>query len=846
MKSFFQKSFKTLAFLVCLLALLYLFSCIFSFKHEDGITTIDHFYDLPEDTVDVLLLGSSHMGMNVDPSLLWDLRGIAAYNCWGSMQQPWNTYYYLKECLKYQQPKLVVMDVYGVTFSGDFPGYDNLVKSTQGLRFSWDKVQDILVSAPEEYRSALLLGIPTYHYRYSEISREDFDNFFWNKHTGIQSIDLTGSTLQSFDILDVSEMKEPIPLAEKCETYFLKILDMCKENDIPMLLVASPYFLHEEEQGKFNRIGQIAEEYGYPFLNFNENYREIGIDPQKDFRDLAHMGQSGIDKYDSYLADYITAHYEIPDRRLDPDHIWNVEAETETHCIYSLDNKFYGGGHHYIGTGVQLYENPYASYTLLAQIDTECISEDQVWFSCFSEAGDFRGLLLTRSDGNLYFIFNKSKRIEIPDYGKKLKLAVVKEGLKYTTYVDGQQYISISVDPFESLEDTLLLGCQRYVDGSRFRYSNTEIDNLEIYDIALSADDIAAWNPAQLPEPPQRQAQQADSDAAFSLNQRFVGDGFSKYLDTGIAPYSDPNASWTLLTQFREDAGQGAGVYFSSFCEDEADYRGIMARKVGPGQLNLLYGNRSIITQVPEGSDISLAIVKDEVSYTIYVNGERIVDGDLCETNPWQGNLLIGCQETMDGEKMRFSGVTVYNLEFYNGVMTAEDILAWAPEFLPEPPAAVASPVDYTLKNPFLGNGSSSYVDTGIQLYDVADKSWTLEMKFRKNGAQTLATCFAEDPSCYRGLVISTLDNDTLNLTLGQTGVQLELAPQPEQELKIVKDGYQYTVYLNGQQAWEATSTAPEYDGTVHIGCGVDGTGKPFRFSSAKILEFRITGPTDQ
>lgn len=244
MKSFFRKSFKTLAFLVCFLALLYLFSCIFSFKYEDGITPMEHFYDLPQDTVDVLLLGSSHMGMNVDPSLLWNLRGIAAYNCWGSMQQPWNTYYYLKECLKYQQPKLVVMDVYGVTFDGDLPGYDNIVKNTQGLRFSRDKIEDILVSSPEEYRSALLLGIPTYHYRYSEISGKDFENFFWNKHTGIQSLDLSGLTVQSFEIMDVSHMTEPVPLAEKCETYFRKILDLCREEELPILLVASPYYLH--------------------------------------------------------------------------------------------------------------------------------------------------------------------------------------------------------------------------------------------------------------------------------------------------------------------------------------------------------------------------------------------------------------------------------------------------------------------------------------------------------------------------------------------------------------------------------------------------------------------------
>lgn len=845
MKSFLQKTAKTIVFAACLLALLYLISCIFGFKYEDGINPMDHFYDLPEDTVDVLLLGSSHMGMNVDPSLLWDLRGIASYSCWGSMQQPWNTYYYLKECLKYQQPKLVVMDVYGVTFDGDYPGYDNIVKNTQGLRFSRDKIENILVSAPEEYRSALLLGLPCSHYRYGEISAADFKNFFWNRETGIQSLNLSGLTEQAFQIMDVSAMTEPIPLAEKCETYFRKILELCQQEDIPILLVASPYYLHEQEQGRFNRIGQIAETYGVTFLNFNENYQQLSIDPGRDFCDLAHMMPSGVDKYDSYLADYIVQHYEIPDRRQDQDHIWNQKTQTETHCIYALENKFYGGGHHYLDTGVQLYKNPYFSYTLMTRINTEVLSEDTVWMSCFSEEGDYRGMLLNRNGDNLYFIFNKDLRIEIPDFGKTVDLALVKEGLHYTLYVDGEKYKTMDLKPFESLEDTLLLGCQRYVDGSRFRYSDTEIDNLEIYDIALTAADIAAWDPAELPEPPQRQVQTVDSDAAFCLEERFVGDGFSKYLDTGLAPYADPNASWTLLTQFAEACDRGATVYFSSFCEDEADYRGVMARRVGPGVINLLYGNRSIQAQVPEGSDVRLAIVKDEQTYTLYLNGECIVAGDLCEVNPWFGNLLVGCQETVEGEKMRFSGVSVYNLEFYNGVMRTEDILAWAPEYKSESVPPVPTPVDYTLEHSFLGNGKSSYVDTGIQLYDVPDKSWTLQMKFRKNGAQMLAACFAENPSCYRGLIISTQDDKIMNLTLGQTGLELELPPQPEQELKIVKEGYDYTVYLNGQYVGSANSVAPEYDGTVHIGCAVDGRGNPFRFSTAKVLEFTISDHTE-
>lgn len=841
MKQKLKKAIKTIVFAACFFVLLYAVCCVFSFKYDDGIATIDNFYDLPQDTVDVLLLGSSHMGINVDPSILWELKGIAAYNCWGMMQQPWNTYYYLKECLKYQTPKLVVMDVYGVTFSGDFPGYDNMIKNTQGLRLSGDKVEDIWVSAPEEYRTALLLGLPAYHYRYSEISEVDFQNFFWDRNTGIQTIDTSGFSTQAFDIVDVSKVKEALPLAEKCEKYFTQVLNLCKERDIPILLVAAPYYLHEEEQGKFLRIGEIAESYGVPFLNFNLNYAEIGIDPHKDYCDLAHMNQDGRDKFDAYLANYISAHYELPDRRLDPGHIWNREVETETHCIYALPAKFYGGGHNFVDTGVPLYEKPYASWTLLTEIDTECASEDQVWFSCFSEGDDLRGLLLRREDGNLYIIFSSGKKIEIPDYGKKLKLAIVKDGLKYKVFVDGKEYRTMEISPFEPLEYSLLLGCQVQPDGTRFRYSQTEVDHLEIYDIALTDTEVTQWAPAELPEPPERQAQPADSKAAFMLSERFTGDGFSSYLDTGVNPYADPEASWTLLAQFNEDCPSGAGVYFSCFAEEAADYRGIMARRAERGVLNLLYGNRSINVEVPEGAEIRLAVIKDGVDYTIYVNDKLVVDHDLVEVKPWDGSLLLGCQEDENNERFRFSEATIYNFEFYHGVMEREAVLTWQPEYCPAPAPKIPSPVDYTMPQPFMGNGKDEYIDTLVQLYDVADKNWTLEMTFRKNGAQQLITCFAEDPNCYRGLIVSQLDDKTLSVTLGQGNLEFEIPPEPEHTLKIRKDGYDYTVWLDGAKAGELTSRAPEYDGTLHIGCAVDGSGKLFRFSEAKILTLSVS-----
>lgn len=841
MKNFFQKLFKTVAFLACLLALFYLVSCIFGFKYEDGITTIDHFYDLPEDTVDVLLLGSSHMGMNVDPSILWQEFGIAAYNCWGSMQQVWNTYYYLNECLKYQTPKLVVMDVYGATFNYDYATYDNVVKNTQGMRMSMDKIAAIHASAEKSYFYYLLLGLPTYHYRYSELTENDFHNFFWDKEVGIQKINTTGERVQPFDMPTLKEGNSTLALNSKQQEYLERIINLCKEKSIPLLLVAEPYYMDESEAMRFNEIGRIAAEFDVPYLNYATDCEALGLDTQKDYRDLCHLMSSGIQKYTTFLGNYMRQHYTLPDRRMDEKHIWNQTWDFNENLMFQLDTKFYGGSD-CLDTGIQLCANPYNSYTLFLKINTRCNSADKVWFSCYSEqSGAERGIMLRKSGENLYLVLSATESIEIPEYGDVVRMAIVKDGLRYSLYLDGKFYRDALVNLPKAYEGNLVLGCQLDAEGKRFRFSKTEILDMQIYRGVLSDDVVMNWTGRELPEPPQRQAQPVDSKAAFFLDEQFVGNGYSSYLDTGVDLYSNPNASWTLLTQFREGCDKGAGVYFSCFAEDEADYRGVMARRVGPGQINLLYGNRSMNVEVPEGSDVSLAIVKDEAAYSVYLNGEQLVEADYCDTNPWSGNLLLGCQETTDGEKMRFSGVTLYNFEVYQGVMGQEELLAWHPEHRPEPEAKQPSPANYTLDKSFLGDGKSAYVDTGVQLYDVADKSWSLEMTFQKSGTGHLVTCFAEDPSSYRGLIVSVLDEGTLNLTLGQSAMELEMGPRPEHTLKIVKQGSDYTVYLDGALAGQVSSDAPEYDGTLLIGCAVDASGKLFRFSNAKILSLTVT-----
>lgn len=85
---------------------------VFKVKYSDGIYSVTKFYELEDDTVDVLILGSSHAFENFNTGTLWDEYGMASYILAGSLQPMWNTYYYLKEALKTQTPELIVLEAF--------------------------------------------------------------------------------------------------------------------------------------------------------------------------------------------------------------------------------------------------------------------------------------------------------------------------------------------------------------------------------------------------------------------------------------------------------------------------------------------------------------------------------------------------------------------------------------------------------------------------------------------------------------------------------------------------------------------------------------------------------------
>lgn len=263
-----------------------------------------------------MILGSSHAFEDFNTGTLWDEYGMASYILAGSVQPLWNTYYYLKEALKTQTPELIVLEGYLTTWSEDYIDDSTIIKNNYGLKWSRDKVNSMKVSAPKDKWPEFFLEYEQYHARYTELESGDKKkNRDYRLYDDWKGYCCNMATTQ-LESIDVREVTERVPLYGKTEKYYRAIIELAKENNIPIIVIISPYAgINIEDQQIFNTASDIAEEYDVPFINCNTLVSEINLDYSTDAGDFAHLNYKGSQKYSSYIGKYLKDNYDISDRR---------------------------------------------------------------------------------------------------------------------------------------------------------------------------------------------------------------------------------------------------------------------------------------------------------------------------------------------------------------------------------------------------------------------------------------------------------------------------------------------------------------------------------------------------
>lgn len=276
------------------------------------------FYDEPDNTIDVLFLGDSNIYRSISPIVLWDLYGISSYVYGSPGQNSYISYYFLRDALKTQKPKTVVLNV-DTLFSKTKIKSGSLAKGfddMENLRLKAEVILNNDIDAPITEKVAYIFKVFRYHDRYKELNSDDFTYAYKKIHNSFKglavSTEIKPTKENNFNYLNKSKSAE---MNENCKNYLDKIIDLCKEKNINLILVEAPtYKSWTSKRSKVMK--EYADSKNVRFIDLN--IEGIGLNWFTDTKDKGgHLNLYGATKTTKYFSNILIKEPEYINRKND-------------------------------------------------------------------------------------------------------------------------------------------------------------------------------------------------------------------------------------------------------------------------------------------------------------------------------------------------------------------------------------------------------------------------------------------------------------------------------------------------------------------------------------------------
>lgn len=282
-----------------------------------GTSTFKEFYKLESDSVDVLFLGASVVTNGIAPQVIYDEYGIRSYNLSSEQQSLFVSYYWLKEALRTQSPKVVVLD----TLFLEPLHEDEPFNMTEGmLRIAIDPMKMSSVKREavkeickiDESQSELSYYFTNirFHDRWEQLTSSDFSEgiMYLAPLKGYYGLTSKGPDEYECYVQGDTEVRDELP--ELMVEYLWKIKELCDENDIELALMTIPgEFMYDSV---YNSMMDEINEMGVGYYNFTlqENYDKLECELPWE-SPIYHANIWGAEKLSSYMGKVLSEDYGI-------------------------------------------------------------------------------------------------------------------------------------------------------------------------------------------------------------------------------------------------------------------------------------------------------------------------------------------------------------------------------------------------------------------------------------------------------------------------------------------------------------------------------------------------------
>lgn len=289
---------------------------------ENEIAAIKTFHEMPENSVEVMIYGSSHAWKGTDPRVMYKESGIGAYNYGNNWQHLETTLLFMKDSLLTQHPKIALVEIHtNKNYAAE--EMDGEIYYTReldvGLKEKVKYIRECMgdgLGFTERYIS-YFFPLVAFHGNIKNFSVEN-----------LKKIEATDELRTAFGYAASTQNKKISLFSEKTVSKELtqrsleimeEMTKLCRENNIELIFYTAPCVSSKDLT---DAINEFADAHECTYINFQKLYDDINIDPDKDFRDTGHLNDYGAEKVSKYLAKYLSTHYDLTDYRLGPDNLW--------------------------------------------------------------------------------------------------------------------------------------------------------------------------------------------------------------------------------------------------------------------------------------------------------------------------------------------------------------------------------------------------------------------------------------------------------------------------------------------------------------------------------------------
>lgn len=304
----FKKIIKVLLFLLIFVILFNIFQEIL-IRKDGGYYKQKNIYNLKKNSIDLIIIGSSHSNNGFVPKVFDEILEVNSFSMGKTGARIEQVEFLLKEYLKRQSPKIVVIE--GFSFTPIAEEHFKVLAnwSFDAFRFSFNKINAIL-STTKKNKINHIFPILEYHERWKILEKNDFKfhRKYNDKNKGWGAGNKKIEKQDEWFKKDFSNEKGIREINKSEKNAIENIIKICKEKNIKLYIVTLPY----KYQLKMNAY-EMVKINNYLIKNYSSDIKVLDLNREYiknntnsfEFQDEGHLNQKGAYKYSEIVANFI-------------------------------------------------------------------------------------------------------------------------------------------------------------------------------------------------------------------------------------------------------------------------------------------------------------------------------------------------------------------------------------------------------------------------------------------------------------------------------------------------------------------------------------------------------------